>query len=278
MKRSLGNKRRWLDEKVIDDVTREHGALTDSATSKVFDKAYFGYRRVTILRPLRLKFQITQEAKERYLDTCPELLDAVLTIEEVFGSDAYDDWNQVWDEVQKIVKRLPGDVEGWAKGAKGTAQKKAFRDAFTEIDPEAEPVIAREHKKIELDIESLFPGQTLSELAPNELEALLGLNPGGKGRFVEYEADTNLKDFENIPLKEDVVSYVLREVRPYVADAWIDRDTLDEQDGGIGKVGYEINFNREFFRYQPPRPLAEIDAELEAVEKRIMGLLREVTE
>lgn len=63
-----------------------------------------------------------------------------------------------------------------------------------------------------------------------------------------------------------------------MADAWVDRDTLDEQDGGIGKVGYEINFNREFFQYQPPRPLAEIDAELAAVEKRIMGLLRGVTE
>ena len=75
-----------------------------------------------------------------------------------------------------------------------------------------------------------------------------------------------------------MISFVLREVRPYVHDAWIDRDTLDEQDGGIGKVGYEINFNREFFQYQPPRPLAEIDAELAAVERRIMDLLREVTE
>jgi hypothetical protein len=63
----------------------------------------------------------------------------------------------------------------------------------------------------------------------------------------------------------------------YCADAWIDRETLDEQDGGIGNVGFEINFNREYFQYQPPRPLDEIDSELEAVEKRIMGLLREVT-
>ena len=70
-----------------------------------------------------------------------------------------------------------------------------------------------------------------------ELEGLLGLkklpSPSGRGaegegRYVEYEADSNLKDFENIPLKEDVISYVLREVRPYVADAWIDRETLDE--------------------------------------------------
>jgi len=66
-------------------------------------------------------------------------------------------------------------------------------------------------------------------------------------------------------------------VLPYVADAWIDRETIDELDGGIGKVGYEINFNREFFQYQPPRPLEEIDAELAEVEKRILELLGEVT-
>lgn len=278
MKRSLGNKRRWLDQNAIDEITREHGALAECKTSKVFDNDYFGYRRVTIQRPLRLKFQITQQAKDRFLDTCPELLDAVLAIEEIFGSEPHYDWNQVWDEVQKIIKHLPDDVEGWAKGTKGTAQKKAFREAFTEVDPEAEPVIAKVHKDAALDLDALFPGQTLPDLAPDTLTALLGLNPVENGKYVEYEADPNLKDFENIPLKEDVISYVLREVRPYVADAWIDRSTLDEQDGGIGKVGYEINFNREFFEYKPPRPMEEIDAELAAVEKRIMELLREVTE
>jgi type I restriction enzyme M protein len=107
---------------------------------------------------------------------------------------------------------------------------------------------------------------------------VLGLVPNGKGKQVEYEPDPALKDAESIPLKADIVSYVLREVRPYVADAWIDRETLDEQDGGIGKVGYEINFNREFFRYTPPRPLHEIDAELAGVEQRILASLQEVTE
>ena len=67
-------------------------------------------------------------------------------------------------------------------------------------------------------------------------------------------------------------------MRPYVADAWIDREALDEQDGGIGKIGYEINFNRVFFQYQPPRPLETIDRELAEVEKRILELLREVTQ
>jgi type I restriction enzyme M protein len=279
MKRSLGNKRRYLDEAAIADVTREHGAMDNSKTSKVFDNADFGYRRVTVLRPLRLRFQFTPEAKERFLDTCPELLEAVLAVEEVLGAEPDFDWNKVWDKVQKIIKVLPDDVEGWTPGAKGTVQKKLFRDVFAEVDPEAAPVVAKHQKMEALDFTALFPNQTLpAEIKPVELERLLGLHADGKGKHIEFEPDPALKDFENIPLKQDIVGYFLREVRPYVSDAWIDRTTLDEQDGGIGKVGYEINFNREFFQYQPPRPLHEIDKELAAVEQRIMALLREVTE
>jgi type I restriction enzyme M protein len=277
MKRSLGNKRRWLDQAAIDEITREHGELGESATSKVFDNDDFGYRRVTILRPLPLCFQMTPEAKERYLNAFPELLDALLAIEAALGGEPHYDWNAAWERAQKVVKCLP-DEQGWAKGARGTAQKKAFRDTFTGVDPQAVPVIARQYKAEPLDLEALFPDQNIPDLDRNELFALLGMNPDAKGRVIEYEADPALKDSENIPLKEDVVIYVLREVRPYAPDAWIDRETLDEQDEGIGKVGYEINFNREFFQYQPPRPLHEIDADLEAVEKKIMALLREVTD
>ena len=92
----------------------------------------------------------------------------------------------------------------------------------------AEPGIAKLHQETALDLDALFPGQTLPGLAPDKLRTLLGLNPAGRGRYVEYEPDCNLKDFENIPLKEDLISYVLHELRPYVADAWIDRDSLDE--------------------------------------------------
>jgi type I restriction enzyme M protein len=313
MKRSLGNKRRYLDQKAIDEVTREHGSSSlitqawlkldkdgkpvewrssppdgeapegqkwvERVTSKLFDNSDFGYRRVTIQRPLRLRFQLTQDAKERYLDACPELYDALVAVEDKLGNDAYDDWNSVWEQVQDIFKALPIDIEGWAKGAKGTAQKKLFRDAFTAVDPEAARVIAKRCQTGDNAINSsLFPNQTLPELSSSELYALFGFFADGKNYHIQYEADPALKDFENIPLKEDIVSYVKREVLPYVGDAWIDRETLDEQDSGIGKVGYEINFNREFFQYQPPRPLHEIDEELEAVEKRIMGLLQEVTE
>jgi len=279
MKRSLGDKRRYLDQAALDAITREHGALENSQTCRVFDNTDFGYRRITVLRPLRLRFQMTDEARERFLNTCPELFDALQAVQDEFGTEPLLDWNRAWNSVQKVFKDLPDDIQGWAKGAKGTAQKKIFRDCFTVVDPQAAPVIDKHHKIEPLDRATLFPDQTLlTDLAKDELHTLLGLHADGKGKHIEYEPDPALKDAENVPLKVDIVSYFLREVRPYVPDAWIDRDTLDEQDGGIGKVGYEINFNRVFFQYQPPRPLHEIDAELAGVEQRILGLLREVTE
>lgn len=277
MKRSLGDKRRYLDQAALDAITREHGAMENSKTSRVFDNTDFGYRRITVLRPLRLRFQITDEARERFLNTCPELYDALQAVQDTLGSEPLLDWNDTWDTVQQVFKDLPDDVEGWAKGAKGTAQKKIFRDCFTVVDPEATPVIAKRHKKGDVAIGSdLFPQQTLPLTNAGELYALLGLHTEGKA-LVEYEPDPALKDAENIPLKEDIVSYVLREVRPYVPDAWIDRETMDEQDGGIGIVGYEINFNRTFFQFQPPRSLKEIDRELADVEEQILGLLKDVS-
>jgi type I restriction enzyme M protein len=178
MKRSLGNKRRWLDENAIDEVTREHGALSESKTSKVFDNTDFGYRRVTILRPLRLTFQITQEAKERYLDTCPELLDALLAIEEVFGSDAHYDWNQVWDEVHRIVKHLPDDVEGWAKGPKARRKRRPSATPSPRLIPRPYRLSPRCTKKLRWISQRCFPGHTLPELAPDELHSPVGPQSG----------------------------------------------------------------------------------------------------
>ena len=83
------------------------------------------------------------------------------------------------------------------------------------------------------------------------------------------EPDPALRDFENVPLKIDVDDYLDREVRPHVPDAWMDRSR--------NKIGYEINFNPHFYRYQPPRPLKEIDAELKDAEAEVLRLLREVT-
>jgi type I restriction enzyme M protein len=90
------------------------------------------------------------------------------------------------------------------------------------------------------------------------------------------EADRELRDHELVPLKEDWRKYFGREVKPFVPDAWVDESYRDARDGGVGRVGYEINFNRYFYKYVPPRPLEEIDAELKALEAEIAGLLKEV--
>ncbi|MFZ5864598.1 MAG: SAM-dependent DNA methyltransferase, partial [Thermodesulfobacteriota bacterium] len=101
-----------------------------------------------------------------------------------------------------------------------------------------------------------------------EAEPVLKGNKGGSP-IEEYEPDPALRDFENIPLKVNIDEYFRREVLPYVPDAWMDR-TKD-------KVGYEINFNRHFYHYTPPRSLEEIDADLKRAEEQVLRLLKEVT-
>lgn len=274
MRRNLGDKRRYLTDAIIEDLTREHGRFANTETCKIFDNAHFGFRRITVERALRLCFQITDQGKESFLDACPEFLDAVQAMGIVLGSEPHDDWNVIWSDVQSMAKETDAK---WT-----AANKKLFRQCFTFVDPEAQPVIAKQLKSIDEIGPALFPDQKLpADLKPKALNAICGIYPvktGKKVKAVEYEPDPALRDYENIPLKEDIISFFLREVQPFVPDAWIKGDAVDEQDGGIGKVGYEINFNREFFRYQLPRPLEDIDTELEAVERRILELLKEVTE
>jgi type I restriction enzyme M protein len=89
------------------------------------------------------------------------------------------------------------------------------------------------------------------------------------------EPDADLREYENVPLGQDVAAYFQREVAPYAADAWIDESYADEHDGLVGRVGYEINFNRYFYEYQPPRPLEEIEVDIEELQREIANLLAE---
>jgi type I restriction enzyme M protein len=272
MRRSLGDKRRYLTDEDIDAISHEHGDFNATETSKLFDNADFGYRRITVERPLRLRFQITDMGRATFLDKCPELFDAVDAMVGELGDSAYDDWNDVWTRVQRIFKEADAS---WTAPA-----KKLFRLCFTTVDPEAKPVVLKRGQLSPPLAAAMFPNQDVSRLATEELNAICGLYADPKvkkGAFVEYEPDPSLRDTENITLKESVVCFFQREVLPYVPDAWIDRATIDEKDKGIGKVAYEINFNRAFFKYTAPRPLDQIDKELRAVEARIVKLLTEVT-
>ena len=97
-----------------------------------------------------------------------------------------------------------------------------------------------------------------------------------RDRKGQPEADSSLRDFEYVPLREDVETYFAREVAPHVPEAWINTDVRDHKDDEIGKVGYEINFNRYFYQYQPPRPLEEINADIRQAEQQIRAMLEEV--
>lgn len=93
----------------------------------------------------------------------------------------------------------------------------------------------------------------------------------------QAEADTGLRDNENVPLGESVHEYFQREVIPHVPDAWIDESKTDALDGEVGVVGFEIPFNRHFYVFQPPRPLAEIDRDLKACTDRIKQMIEELS-
>ena len=223
-KRSLGDKRRHLTGGQIDGIVRLYGGFRNGERSKRFKNTDFGYTRVTVERPLRLRSQMTLEDKARFLDACPHLLDDVQAIEKALGRQPHLDWNGVWSHIEDVLRSR--------KSRWKATEHRLFRSVFTHKDPQAEPVARA-------------------------------------GRDDESEPDADLRDFENVPLNEDINAYFEREVRPHVPDAWMDR--------GKDKVGYEINFNRHFYKYTPPRPLEVIDAELKQAEEEIMRLLREVT-
>ncbi len=114
------------------------------------------------------------------------------------------------------------------------------------------------------------------------IEVALGARDSNAPEVLDEEGnrvpDKELEDFETVPLHQAIGDYMTTEVIPHLPDAWVDEGYTDERDGQIGKVGFEINFNRYFYKYAPPRELQAIDAELKAVEKEIAALLDEVAE
>lgn len=220
MRKSLGSKRKYLSDEQIAEIAKLHEAFEDGPNSKIFATSDFGYRRITIERPLRLRFSVTPEKLAAY--------------ESTKGADQV----QAFASVQGEFDNLPAFLKAAGIKKLGKGALKAALTCFGERDANAQPV------------------------------------PDDKGN---QQADSDLREFENVPLSQSIDDYFAREVLPHVPDAWIDIGKTDEKDGQVGIVGYEINFNRYFYVYQPPRPLVEIDADLKAVEAEIAALLGEVT-
>ncbi|MBN3897302.1 MAG: SAM-dependent DNA methyltransferase [Nostoc sp. NOS(2021)] len=244
MRRSLGDKRRYMGEEDIAAVVREYGEFVESETSKIFDNEDFGYNRVPIERPLRLLYQMDVERKSRFLDAVPHLLDDVQAIDRELGREPRPNWSE-FDKLMNALIKQRGSK--WKK-----TENKLFRDVFTERNAEAKGVILKERKAID---------------EPNA--RVWGWFRDAKGKVERmYEPDTQLRDFENVRLTDEIVGYFHREVEPHVNDAWADGDKI--------RSAYEINFNRHFYKYTPPRPLAEIDADIKRMEEEFMRLLHDV--
>ncbi|MBU5615700.1 type I restriction-modification system subunit M [Psychrobacter sp. TAE2020] len=349
MRKSLGSKRNEMSEDDIRTITKSFGNFevvdarvldkpeevksnrgrqsanpkSDPAktfASKIFATHEFGYRRLTIERPLRLSTQLSDEAIDS-LRYAPKPFDMVMaSLYSAFGNDwttdSYGDLSAVTAEARAMIKadfselkesqikdvlnakvwqsqlalmtkakalqKAIGDKQFddfnefdkvFKQGLKDadvsldTKEKKQLLDAITWKNPEAEPVIKKTVK------------------VANPLYGAFSYKPSSSNKsakIVEFQPDSDLRDYENVPLNPEVTtaelieSYFAREVQPHVPDAWINADKTDAIDEEVGIVGFEIPFNRHFYVYEPPRALAEIDADLDKVSREIMQLLGEV--
>lgn len=247
MRKSLGDKRNELSTEQIDEITRIYGDFAESEQSKIFPNEAFGFMRITVERPLKLRWEITGE-------TIATALEA------------------------KAIKKLPSDTQSALRellederGAKFSTQRRlssSFKDAMSVLE-----LPAGTQKAL------------WSALAVRDEDA-----PAVTDRHGDPEPDPELRDNENVPLpsvpvtfEEDpagrletheyrtaIEDYMHEEVLPYVTDAWVDHCRT--------KIGYEVPLTRHFYKYVPPRPLKEIDAEIRELEDQIERLLSEVTQ
>ena len=233
MRKSLGSKRQFVSESDQDEIVRMYGDFQETKKSKIFPIEAFGYRRITVERPLQLNFQTSEERIQRITDEKAiqkmghEDQDKILAACRALDAETvYRNRKQF----QKALKASLTDHQVYLSAP----QLKALLNALSERDPEAD--ICMDSKG----------------------------NP---------EADTGLRDYENVPLTESVYDYFEREVKSHVPDAWIDESKRDEKDGEVGIVGFEVPFNRQFYEFTPPRPLEEIDADLKQCTDRIKQMI-----
>ena len=240
MRKSLGNKRNEIGPDQIAEVTRLYGAFEENERVKILPNESFGFQRITVERPLRLRYDVTDatlplvEASPGWVKlTEPERLALVGHLEALKTLSSTDR-----EEAARRLGPLPKAID------------KAVWDALAVRDSDA-PVVADRKGRPEPD-----PGLRDNENVPLP------------GPVEEYSEDPTHR-LASPPYRAAVDAYMAAEVLPFVADAWVDHTKT--------KIGYEIPLTRHFYRYLPPRPLAEIDAEIKALEEEIQRLLREVT-
>ena len=235
-RKALGNKRNDIPESAIAEITRLYGDFVESEISKIFDTADFGYTKITVERPLRLNYAVSED-RIRYLEDPKQIPDFLDDLKEE------GDCNPVAFRIAKALRTMD-QTKIWYKG-------KEFCDE-----------VATTLQRAEIHTTKFLLDYLGSALAKRDEQAPIIYKQG------KPQPDTALRDTENVPLKEDIQTYFEREVLPFAPDAWIEEKK--------SKVGYEIPFTRYFYKYEAPKPSAEIMQEILAIEAELDGALAEV--
>lgn len=296
-------------ERKINPETKEDEGIA----SKIFDNEDFGYYKVTIERPKRLKAQFTKEKiaklrfdknlrepmtwafenygdkiytdlaklKKEILDWCEkqdlnlnskqskalinsatwkkqlDLMDTAIELMNEIGNDEYKDFNVFRKMVEDALKAVDIKLSG--------SEKNTILNAVSQYDEGAEKVIKGTVKLSDGKLDKLLEHLDCKE---DQLVDYGYYSSGKKGEYTEYESESDLRDTENVPLKENIHEYFLREVKPHVPEAWINMETV--------KIGYEISFNKYFYRHKPLRTIEEVSADILKLEEESEGLIREI--
>lgn len=248
LRKSLGEKRKELTADHIAEITKLYGDFSDGDRVKILPNDSFGFLRVTVERPLRLRWEINDEtlaavrANKKLAKLHPDVIDTLVR--------RLAEHNGVTDTDRKAVAKVVDPI--LKSTGLAAAQAKAVWGDLAVRDPDA-PIITNRVGEPEPD----------PDLRDHENVSL----PNGTGTRYESDPAGRLASAEYI---EAVEQHLKTEVHPYVDDAWIDHSKT--------KLGYELPLTRHFYKYVPPRPLADIDAEIKTLEAEIQHLLREVTE
>jgi len=242
-RKSLGNKRKDIGDTNIQQILDWYMGFKECKNVKIFDTRDFGYRQVTIERPLQLKFQVTPERIE--------LLRQNKLFETGKKKSTYDIYQT--EAIFTALQQLAGEATYTNQEDFLKAAKQALASSDAPFDAKLQKLVL----------------QTMSE--SDDTADVITDSRGNP------EADSSLRDTENVPLGQDVTEYFEREVVPYVPNAWINTKVTDHKDGEIGKVGYEIPFTRYFYEYKPPRDLKEIEVDIQRTETELAKLLKELT-
>ena len=251
LRKSLGKKTCELESSDIERVCKAFLDLEESDWSKLFPNEAFGYSKITVERPLRLRVDLDDSSLRRFRTICHEASEAALAsviddIAKKYGAGPHRDFNRFLQVVE---------AEAAERSVRMTAKRrKLFEVSLGTKDPEAKPVILKVSRIEKEDKRDALHGRYC-------------VDTSGKAVVVEYEADPDLRDTEQVPLLEDggIEGFFRREVLPYAPDAWIDASKT--------AIGYEISFTRHFYKPKPLRTLKEIETDIRALEKETEGFL-----